>query len=187
MTTTWRRRGAAILVTGLLVSAFGGVAPSLAAEQTVSAQVTALSSAACLEVSTTSIDFGTLPFGAAGQLADPPVTITNCATVPGEVLATGTNATGDQGALWGLSDFPDTFCGAGGTMELGLGYYILRVDTGPSWIPLNVWYQTEITTLAAGASKTVGHRIDMPCPGSSGGGQTMTFEITYVAVTEPTP
>jgi hypothetical protein len=188
MTGTRRRGTAAILLTGLLGSALAWASPSLAAQETVNAEVVALSSTACLEVSSTAIDFGALPFGTVGALADPPITVTNCATVTGDILAIGTNATGNGGAVWGLSDFPDTYCGAHWpTAELMLGDFHLRVDTGTSHLPLNRWTHTPIVTLAAGASKSLGHRIDMPCPGSPGGGQTMSFQITYLAVTEPAP
>lgn len=187
MTTARRRWSTAILVAGALAGALASHAPLLAAEETITAQVSALSSTACLQVSSTAIDFGALPFGAAGQLADPPITVTNCATVAGDILAKGTNATGDAGAAWFLSDFPDTFCGAGGLLELAPNSYIVRVDTGTSQIPINRHNHTQIVTLASGASKALNHRISMPCPGSAGGGQTMTFQIVYLAVTEPAP
>lgn len=51
------------------------------------------------------------------------------------------------------------------------------------WGPRRAWGWNR----QAGASKALGRRIDMPCPGSAGRGQAMMFEITYLAVTEPTP
>jgi hypothetical protein len=147
---------------------------------TVDAQVTVPTSAACLELSTSAIDFGTLPLGALDQPATPDVVVTNCAGVSETILARGTDATA-TGAAWTLTD-----AGATCADTLGTDTYRLGLEaSGGSLVQLSTTNKT-LQSLEAGASGTHTARIDTACPGSTGGGTTMTMQIVFVA-TELTP
>ena len=148
--------------------------PGGGASDVVSAQVTVAASAACLQLSTNSVTFGTLPLGASGQAATV-VTITNCSAASETLLANGTNATG-AGASWNLVDSTAT-CASG----LGTNNYHLSVESPPQ-LPQTRLATTNKTLQSLAAAQAVGHtiRIDTACPGSSGAGVTMTMSINYL-------
>ena len=146
-----------------------------AGANTVNARVSVLPSAACLELSTTSVDFGVLPLGSVNQMASPEVSITNCSGISESVLARGTDAFG-TGASWELTD-----AAASCTDSLGLDAYRLGldIDTGT-----NIHLSTDNKTLysvPSEASMSNAAVIDTACPGSSGGGTTMAMQITFLA------
>jgi hypothetical protein len=143
---------------------------------TVAADVTVPSSAACLELSVTSISFGTLPLGAQDEPATPSVTITNCSGLASTLLASATDATG-AGAAWTLVDSPATCADTLGSDSYHLG--LASADLA-SPIALGTTSRT-IQTLSAGASTTHTPQISTACPGSSGAGMTMSLAITYLA------
>ena len=143
---------------------------------TVSADVSVLASAACLELSTSSVSFGTLALGAESQAASPAVTVTNCSGSPGSLLARGTDASG-PGSAWALTDATAT-C----SDTLGMDTYRLGLSSSDLGGPL--WLSTEnkaVQGLAAGQSTDHTVSIFTACPGSSGGGETMTMQINYLA------
>jgi glycine rich protein len=144
---------------------------------TVGANVTVPTSAACLELSTTAIDFGTQRFGAEKQPATPTVTVTNCSGLSGRLLASGTDATG-TGATWTLVDAPETCADT-----LGLDRYRLDL-AAPEWLGDSLLGKlpSPFVDLAPGQSSDQTVKITMPCPGSSGGGQTMSMSINYLVV-----
>ena len=153
----------------------GGGGPS---SGTVNADVTMAASAACLELSATSISFGTLGFGAEDAPASPALTLTNCATTPGTLLASGTNAAGAAGN-WNLVDSNAT-CGD----TLGTDNFRLNLQSAALAGPLSLGTANKpVQTLAAAAATTHTAHIYTPCPGSSGDGETLTFQINYL-VTE---
>jgi hypothetical protein len=145
---------------------------------TVNADVTMAAAAACLELSTTSISFGTLGFDARDVAASPSITLTNCSTNVGTLLARGSDATGPT-AAWTLVDDNST-C----SDSLGIDRYRLNLsgpDVGGVGIaPLGTTNRT-IQSLAAGGSSTHVATIWTPCAGSSGDGETLTFQINYLA------
>lgn len=142
----------------------------------VSAEVTIPSSAACLELSTTAVDFGTLPLGSINEQASPEITVTNCSGISETVLARGTGATGPA-AQWTLTD-----AAAACDTTLGTDAYRLGLDTGPAagFIQLSTNNKTLYRVAPGGAPSNV-PVIDTACPGSSGGGMTMTMSIIFVA------
>jgi Glycine rich protein len=146
---------------------------------TVSAQVTVPTSAACLELSTTAVDFGTLPLGAVGQAASPDVVVTNCGGVSETILARGTDATAAN-AGWVLTD---TVAACADT--LGTDAYRLGLDLNGPIVQLSTTNKA-LQPLESGASGLHTARIDTACPGSSGAGTVMTMQIVFVA-TELTP
>jgi len=147
---------------------------------TVAAEVTVPTSAACLELSTTAIDFGTLPLGVVGQPASPDVVVTNCSGVSETILARGTDASA-TGAAWTLTDAAATCADT-----LGSDTYRLGLEaSGGALVQLSTTNKT-LQPLESGASGTHTARIDTACPGSSGAGTTMTMQIVFVA-TDLTP
>jgi hypothetical protein len=145
----------------------------------VDADVTVPTSAACIELSSTSVTFGTQRFGTEDVSSTPSITVTNCSGSDETLLARGTDAAG-TGATWHLVDATGS-CGAG---TLAIDDYHLklsRVDTAEvTRLSTN---NKAVRPLAAGAEGTLDALIDMPCPGSSGAGQTMGMQIVFV-VTE---
>ncbi len=144
---------------------------------TVDAVVTMATSAVCLELSTTAIDFGTRQFGEVGASATPGVGITNCGGITESILARGTDATGAGPTTWSLVD---TGSCAGGTIGLD-DYRLTLVDPNTfGETPLTTTNQS-LFTLAGGATANRSAAIDTPCPGSSGAGTVMSMQIVLVA------
>lgn len=141
---------------------------------TVTAQVTVPTSAACLELSTSSVDFGTLSLGAEDQPGSPAVTVTNCSGVSETILARGTDASG-AGATWTLDDSADACAGS-----LGTDAYHLDLAAATSSVRLSTTNKL-LGTLGSGSTADHTARISTACPGSSGGGTTMTMQIVFVA------
>lgn len=143
---------------------------------TVNADVTLAAAAACLELSATSISFGTLGFGAEDVPASPSITVTNCATVQGTLLASATNAAGAT-AGWNLVASAVTCADS-----LGTDNYRLNLQSADLAGPISLATTSKTgQTLAGGASTAHTAHIYTPCPGSSGDGETLTFQINYLA------
>lgn len=147
----------------------------------VDADVTVPSSAACIEVSTTSITFGTQRFGGQDIAGDPVASIhlRNCSGSDATLLARGTNASGGQ-ATWHLVDDGGT-CAAGSLAIDAYHLKLLRPVTGDV-TSLSIEAKS-MQSLAGGGVATFDPLLDMPCPGSSGAGETMGMQIVFV-VTE---
>ena len=148
---------------------------------TVDADVTVPTSAACIELSTTSISFGTQRFGTEDALATPGITVTNCSGVDESLLAHVSAAAGD-GATWTPINTPGT-CDAG---TLGIDEFHLKIrrpanEADP--VTLLGADNAEIAELSGGADADLEALLDMPCAGSAGAGQTMGMNIVFV-VTE---
>jgi len=150
-----------------------GVDPS----GTVNAQVSVPGSAACIELSTTSVDFGTLPLGSEDQPASPDITVTNCSGVDGDIYASGTDADDGSSAHWTLVDGQLTCADMLGTDEYRLG-----LEQSGNEVGLNTT-NTLLESLGGGASGTHTARIFTACPGSTGSGATMSMQITFLATT----
>ena len=147
----------------------------------VDADVTVPTSAACVELSTTAVSFGTQRFGSVDVQAGPSITVTNCSGTDETLLARGTSAAGN-GATWTLVDNAAT-CDAG---TLDVDEFHLKLNRpGNEVDPVTQLSSTnkEIAEIAGGDDTTVEALLDMPCPGSDGAGQTMGMNIVFV-VTE---
>lgn len=143
---------------------------------TVSASVDIPSSAACLEVSTSGVDFGTLPLGAVDVAGSPMVRVTNCSGIGATIYARGTDAS-SANALWSLTDAT-----ASCADSLGLDAYRVRVEGTAS-----TQLSTDYKSLGAfpgttGVDQTA--RLDMACPGSTGAGSVMSLQLIFLATTE---
>ena len=165
-------------IVGMCVACAIGVSATPAfgdPEGTVSAQVTV--AAPCIQVSPGQLDFGTLGFSTDSNsptAASRPVTATNCGAA-GSVLARGTNATSAAGTTWTLEQEPSAQCAAPNR-------YMQRVSNGGASLALSATQNTSIRALAAGEAGQLEAFVVMPCVGSSGAGQVMTFSYVFTAV-----
>ena len=149
---------------------------------TVDAVVTMASSVVCLELSASAIDFGTRQFGDVGIAADPAILVTNCSIVTEDVLARGTDASGDGPTTWVLDD-----TGTCAAATLPTDHFALALERQDSNAQVRLGTSNKpLETLSNGAAISHLARIDTPCPGGSGAGVIMTMHITFVA-TEPAP
>ena len=142
----------------------------------VAAHVTVPSSAACLEISTSHVAFGTLPLGAADQPATPDITVTNCSGLSSDIYAHGSDASG-SGAAWSLVDSTETCADTLGVDRYRLGLEQTGTETGVSTT------NKLLESLVSGAGGTHTARIFTACPGSTGSGTTMSMTFTFLATT----
>jgi hypothetical protein len=144
---------------------------------TVDATVTMAQSVVCLELSTSTIDFGTRQFGDVGVAATPGITTTNCGGISESVFAHGTDASGSGPTTWTLNDAGSC---AGGTLPAdSYGLTVERQDTAAQ-VRLSTTNKS-LATLAGGVALNHLARIDTPCSGSTGAGVVMTMHIVFVA------
>ena len=147
----------------------------------VDADVTVPTSAACVELSTTAISFGTQRFGTQDALATPGITVTNCSGTDESLLARVSAAAG-TGATWTPLDTPGT-CDAG---TLGIDEFHLKIRRSGNEVDPVTYLgdaNKELAELTGGAIADLDALLDMPCAGSAGAGQTMGMNIVFV-VTE---
>lgn len=140
---------------------------------TVDAQVTV--AMPCLEITdpTTTIDFGTLGFSASTDSVvqgSTTVTYHNCSAMESRVWAQGTDAQGTT-ATWALDNpLTGTPCAWGvNRYRLALGLVL-----GTTAVEIE-------SALAGDASATKFYYLTMPCAGSDGAGETMSFRVTLTA------
>jgi spore coat protein U-like protein len=144
----------------------------------VNAQVDIAASAACIELSTSSVDFGSSTLGAEDLPATPTITVTNCSGVGETLYARGTDASGPSSA-WSLVDSAAT-CAT----DLGLDNYRLGLGLEDlSVVGLSTLNKT-LQSLAPGEDADQVARIWTACPGSTGAGVVMTMQIHYLVVGE---
>jgi hypothetical protein len=137
--------------------------------------VTIARAAACLEISTTSVDFGTLSLGAEDAPGSPNIDVTNCGDGYETLLASGTNATGTN-VTWNLVDSAGTCATTLGTDNYRLGL------SSPGGTPI-AGLATEnkaVGTLALDETATHSARIWTACPGSTGSGSVLDMQINYL-------
>jgi hypothetical protein len=142
----------------------------------VHVQFSVTSSGACVELSTSSIDFGSVALGQSNVAADPAITVTNCGSLSEDVLAHGSDATA-TGATWSLAGTAEN-CGD----TLGTDRYRLELESAGGTVSLTSANKA-LETLAAGDTGTHTARLFTACPGSTGAGQLMTTQITFIATT----
>jgi hypothetical protein len=146
----------------------------------VGADVDVRSSEACLLLSTNQVSFGTLSLGDEDKAAGPEIMIKNCSGNTEDVFASGTAATG-TGASWSLVDSAETCADT-----LGTDRYRLALHSIEFAAPIGLTTDPKaVTTLPSEFVSTETARIFMACPGSSGGGETMSMSINYLAVENP--
>ena len=115
------------------------------------------------------------------------LTVTNCGTSPVHLAARGTDANGTAGT-WQLVD-----SGTGSVCELGVNLFhaglALLLPAGGVGIGLETRDRLLVGgdgatpfTLAAAAAQDISPSVEMPCVGSIGLGDPMTFNVTVTAV-----
>lgn len=141
----------------------------------VDARVDIAASAACIELSTSAIDFGALSLGAEDQPASPTITVTNCSGTGETLYARGTDASGPSSA-WSLVDSSATCADT-----LGLDNYRLSLATAALPAPLGLsTLNKTLQSLDPGSAVDQVAQIHTACPGSSGAGVVMTMQIHYL-------
>jgi hypothetical protein len=166
------------LVAGLLTACAiaASAAPAFGdPDGTVSASVSV--AAPCIEVTPAQLDFGTLglsPNATSNVGASRPLTVTNCGTASENVFARGTNATSTAGTTWTLEPNLPDLCST-------LNRFGQRVGTGGISVPLTT-QNTAVASVAGGQASPLNALLVMPCVGSGGAGEVMTFSYLFTAV-----
>jgi hypothetical protein len=166
------------LVAGLLTACAISVSAAPAfgdSEGTVSGRVSV--AAPCIEVTPAQLDFGTLglsPNATSPVGASRPLTVTNCGTASENVFARGTNATSTAGTTWTLEPNLSDLCST-------LNRFTQAIDTGPLSIGLSTANQA-VASVAGGQASSLNALLVMPCVGSGGAGEVMTFSYLFTAV-----
>jgi hypothetical protein len=157
----------------------GLVGPAAGADNgTVDAQVTVASP--CIEITTPAtgtIDFGTLPFSSASDdsLGQDYVTYVNCSGSDEHIWGEGTSASGTT-ATWDLNDYL-----YGLNCDQGLNQYKLAIS-GTSVFTNLATTAKDLQTLASAADSGLLHLdLTMPCVGSDGVSDTMSFQVIFTA------
>jgi hypothetical protein len=146
--------------------------------------------APCIQLSTTTLDYGTLSFAANGShsmaVAGSGVDVTNCSAAVSTFAMAGTDASGPGGS-WSLTDrwqICDGSLNKYGLLQIELpeaftGQYLVTTPRGlvHRRPPTNDPFQT----FNPGESEALGFSVAMPCVGSNGAGQTFSFTIGLTA------
>jgi hypothetical protein len=147
---------------------------------TVPAQVTMADAVeVCLLVETGGLDEGTLDFGVlefGASATSDPYDVVSCADGDQQVLASGTDAAGVD-ADWSLVDDGVTR----GLDEFSVSAQLAGVG--------DMWLASEpalVGVLGAGDSAVASHELLVPPAGSSGAGQTLSFEVQWIATSADT-
>lgn len=167
-----------LLTLALLVSL---IAPATAAAEdsgTVSAQVTVATP--CITVGP-NIDYGTLPFSTVTPFVQVSKTgttsFTNCSVSAEKVYVRGTNAvSASGGATW--RPISASTCS---TAQQIIDVYTHSIADSTHGVFLSLTDQLFDPASAAGATSTLRTQMTMPCSGSNGAGETMTFSIIVTA------
>jgi hypothetical protein len=168
----YRRFGLGLALVGLLL---GSAAPTLAADNgTVDAQVTVATP--CVTVGP-AIDYGVKRFGAPAAGSS---SFTNCSTDTERIYLRGTDAVStSSAATWQLTT-ASTSPAPGNPCPGGVNRYFHFAGVQSYGVPLTLNDQ-QVTDAPAGDSTPLYTALELACPGSDGGGETMTFSIIVTA------
>jgi len=166
-----RRVGLSAIVAVVLASPGATV---FANEAGVNATVTVASP--CLTVTPPVLDFGTLPFSFPGDVGHDTrtVNVNNCGANDERLFARSTDASLAGQPVWTLSPTNSTPC---------LNHYSVRAyqSAGQTAIDLST-SDAALDILAAGGSSFYDSLVlIMPCTGSTGAGEVVSFNVTYTA------
>lgn len=163
---------------GVVLVVAAGAVPAAAAESsggTVPAQVTMADPVeVCLLIDTSGLEEGTLDFGVLEFGADATsaaYSVESCADGDQQLFANGTDASGVD-AAWSLVD------GAGSRDqdEFSISAELAGLDA--------LWLTTDpspVGVLGSGEAAIASHQLWTPPAGSSGAGQTLTFDVQWLA------
>ena len=168
-----KRVGLGLALAGLWAMS---ASPMLAAEDgTVDAQVTVATP--CVLVSPGTLDFGTLPFSFAGNpgTAQKAIDVQNCGGSGERLFARGTDASYNGSTIWTI--------GLDNTCLDGVNHYALQAYKSSSQIAVDLTTSDQpIDIVGAGSSSVYDALIlIMPCSGSDGAGQVVTFSAIFTA------
>lgn len=147
--------------------------------------VTAVGGGACLELTNPVVNFGTLPFSTRSQPSSGPGNLTpifkNCGNFNETISIAGTDATGVN-TSWLLNNKlgSNPCIDASGAAQINL--YDLFFDAAPVGHVKVTKISSPISTYGAGVTTPLGLQLTMPCIGSSGDGQTVSFSVNLTAV-----
>ena len=172
------------IATALGVSVTPAFTAAPADSSSVVGTVTALGGGACLQLSSTSVSFGTLPFstrtqGSSGQ-GNPTPTFQNCGNFNETISIAGSDGTGTN-TLWHLDNrFGGNPClDATGAAQIGV--YGLEFNAAPVGQARITKTPAPISTYPAGVTTPLTLQLDMPCVGSQGDGQVVSFSVNLTA------
>ena len=156
-------------------------ATTFASQAGVNATVTV--AAPCITVTPASVDFGTLGFSpdnAAPAAGYQSISYTNCGGASEQILGRGTDALGAGGSpTWTLDPKDGEICPGRGLNNYRLG---VQSTLQPTLIVAFTTTDQAIETVAASATGAINRLyINMPCAGSSGAGNTMSFQAYFTA------
>lgn len=190
-----QRRSSTLFATAALVATMVAAGAPVAAQDsgTVGATLTVADASACLTVTQTAVSYLTAlgfsqPGSDAAAKSNPLYAIDNCGTADIDISVRGTDAaaTGPGTAAWALTGDP-AFTTACTTLDV----YAVDVESDGGTVGLFEMLTTTdqaALSLPGGATATnISHDLWMPCEGSSGAGETMTFDVIYTAVTTAAP
>jgi hypothetical protein len=184
--TTRSRRRFGVLFAGIVtaVGVFSATStPAFSADSgSVSATVTP-SAPACITLDKAAINFPSFPFSTSGRVStNPPgsfyqVTVSNCGSADINVFGKGTDATNSgQTVTWTLDNSFSEPC------AIGLNKFQLSVSSANGgWGKLLSTTDQSLVALGAGQAATIAHTLRMPCTGSGGAGQAMSWQFIYTA------
>jgi hypothetical protein len=177
------RQSVAIAVALAVATPAVVASPALGAEDgTVHATVTV--GAPCITLDTTSVDFGTVAFNSWRQTDT--MFVTNCSGIPVDLLVRGTDATSATStATWSL--YQDSFVDQCAPYAVGPNHYRLshlEIRDGAASVP-PVHLANSDQTVREGVPDAGQHayklHLLMPCTGSDGMGETMSFQAIFTA------
>jgi hypothetical protein len=178
---SWGRRACFLTVSVLAVAALS--LPATAVEpgdggNVVGSVTVTPAPEACILIGTTLVDFGTLDFGAAKWSGAVPAVdgyeVASCSGGAQDFLLRVTDAVGGD-AVWQP--------GGPALDRFGISVSIFDrsgPNVGVGW--LGAANETYWPDVPAGAQGDVIHQISMPTAGSSGAGETMTWDMIWTAV-----
>jgi hypothetical protein len=146
--------------------------------------VTAVGGGACLQLTNTAVDFGTLPFSTPTQLSsaqgNPTPTFQNCGNLNESISIAGSDASGVNPAWQLSSKFAGNPC-IDVTGAAQINVYGLAFDAPPVGRVQITKIATPIATYGAGITTPLALELEMPCVGSSGDGQVASFSVNLTA------
>jgi hypothetical protein len=172
-----------MVVLAAVVGTAAGPTSVAAAEQgAVDASVDVQNPAACIILEGTVIDFGVQRFSTPSQIEDStPNTateVTNCSGSAADLVVRSTKATNEAGTVeWTPVPNPST-------CNTGPNTFAHAVLLGVSGVVLTETNQSLLSPsqFPDGQQLPFAHVLAMPCTGSDGNGETMSWAVTFTAI-----
>jgi hypothetical protein len=166
-------------------TAAGPTSVAAAEEGAVDASVEVQNPAACIVLGGTVIDFGVQRFSTASHVegaSGTPTIVTNCSGGDADLVVRTTRATNEAGTVeWSPVSNGETCNGGPNTFAHGVLYVttgVMLSETNQSLIPNS----GHTSHLSDGEQIGFGHAMNMPCTGSDGNGETMSWVVTFTAI-----